>query len=85
MKLHPTRNKHVGRDVLRGRMMTEIYASENGKRVLRECQETLDRPANCDEDSQNLVLDRFACELNIYPHELQDLLKRFAAEEIGSP
>jgi hypothetical protein len=78
MKLHPTRFKQYTKDVLRGRMMTEVLASENGKRVLRECQEVLDRPANSDEQSRRLVLARFANELGIYASELEDLLKRIA-------
>jgi hypothetical protein len=78
MKLHPTRNRFAGRSELRGRMMTEIFTSERGQRVLRECQETLDRPANADDYSQQLVLERFATELDIYEYELEDLLKRLA-------
>lgn len=81
MKLHPTRFHLAGRGELRGRMMTEIFTSERGQRVLRECQETLDRPANADEYSRRLVLQRFATELDIYEHELEDLLKRLADEE----
>jgi hypothetical protein len=56
--------------------MTEILTSANGQRVLRECQETLDRPANSDEQSRKLVLRRFASELDIFTYELEDLLKR---------
>jgi hypothetical protein len=81
MKLHPTRNKLAGRSELRGRMMTEIFTSANGQRVLRECQETLDRPANTDEYSRRLVMQRFATELDIFEYELEDLLKRLADEE----
>jgi hypothetical protein len=76
VKLHPTRFKQASKSELRGRMMTEILASENGKRVLRECQETLDRPANIDETSCKLVLARFVNELDIFPLELEDLQKR---------
>jgi len=56
--------------------MTEILASANGQRVLHECRETLDRPANSDEQSRKLVLTRFASELDIFTYELEDLLKR---------
>jgi hypothetical protein len=76
VKLHATRFKQAGKSELRGRMMTEILASENGRRALRECQETLDRPANIDETSRKLVLSRFANELDIFTWELEDLLKR---------
>ena len=80
MKLHPTRFHLAGRSELRGRMMTEIFTSERGQRVLRECQETLDRPANADEYSRRLVMQRFGTELDIFEHELEDLLKRLADE-----
>ena len=56
--------------------MTEILASLNGQRVLRQCQEALDLPVNSDEISRKLVLARFANELDILPWELEDLLKR---------
>lgn len=81
MKLHPTRFHLAGRSELRGRMMTEIFTSANGQRVLRECQETLDRAANSDEYSHRLVIQRYATELDIFEHELEDLLKRLADEE----
>ena len=81
MKLHPTRFHLAGRGELRGRMMTEIFTSANGQRVLRECQETLDRPVNADNYSHQLVLERFATELDIYDYELEDLLKRLAGAE----
>jgi len=58
--------------------MTEIFTSERGQRVLRHCQETLDRPANADDYSRQSVLQRFATELDIYEYELEDLLKRLA-------
>lgn len=76
MKLHPTRFKQYTKGELRGRMMMEILASENGQRVLRECQEASDRPANYDRQSRKLVLTRFAMELDILTWELEDLLKR---------
>jgi hypothetical protein len=76
MKVNPYRFAQAGKDALRGRMMTAILASENGKRALRECQETLDRPANSDEESRKLVLTRFAIELDIFTYELEDLLRR---------
>jgi hypothetical protein len=78
MKANPYRFAQAGKSELRGRMMTEILASENGQRVLRECQETLGRPANSDEQSRKLVLTRFASELDIFTYELEDLLKRMA-------
>jgi hypothetical protein len=81
MKLRPTRFHLAGRSELRGRMMTEVFTSANGQRVLRECQETLDRPANADEYSRQLVMQRFAIELDIFDYELADLLKRLADEE----
>src|ERR1700694_1363449 len=56
MKLHPMRNAHVGRSVLRGRIMSQIFSSSNGKRVLRECREALDLPVNSDEVSRQYVL-----------------------------
>lgn len=81
MKLRPTRFHLAGRSELRGRMMTEIFTSENGQRVLRECQETLDKPVNSDEYSRRLVIQRYATELDIFEHELGDLLTRLADEE----
>lgn len=81
MKLHPTRNKFAGRSELRGRMMKEIFTSERGQQVLRECQETLDRPANADDYSRQLVVQRFATELDIYEYELEDLLKRLGGAD----
>jgi hypothetical protein len=82
MKLHPTRNKQATKGELRGRMMTEILTSTNGQRVLRECQGDLDLPVNSDETSRKFVVRRFATELDIYDYELEDLLKRFVAEDI---
>jgi len=81
MKLHPTRFHLAGRGELRGRMMKEIFTSERGQRVLSECQETLDRPANADDYSRQLVMQRFATELDIYEYELEDLLKRLAGAD----
>jgi hypothetical protein len=81
MKVHPTRNKLAGRSELRGRMMTDIFNSANGQRVLRECQETLDKPANADEHSRRLVMQRFATELDLFEYELVDLLKRLAGAD----
>ena len=57
-------------------MMTAILASSNGQRVLRECKAALDLPVNSDEESRRLVFARFADELDIFPSELEDLLKR---------
>lgn len=81
MKVHPTRFKQFTKDELRGRMMTEIFSSGNDQRVLRECQETLDHPANSDKQSRQMVLKRYATELDIFDYELEDLLMRLAAEE----
>jgi hypothetical protein len=83
MKLHPTRFKQYTKGELRGRMMTEIIASPRGKRVLCECQEALDRPANGDEGSRKLVLTRYASELDIFTWELEDLLNRIAGDKPG--
>jgi hypothetical protein len=74
MKLHPMRNAHVGRSVLRGRIMSEIFSSTNGKRVIRECRQALDQPVNSDEESRRYVLARYAIELDITTAELEDLL-----------
>ena len=74
MKLHPMRNAHVGRRVLRGRIMSEIFSSANGKRVLRECRAALDLAVNSDEVSRQYVLARYAMEVDITPAELEDLL-----------
>ncbi len=56
-------------------MISEIFASSNGQRVLRECQTALDLPVNSDETSRQYVLTRYATELDIYPHELEELLQ----------
>jgi hypothetical protein len=74
MKLHPMRNAHVGRSVLRGRIMSEIFSSANGQRVLRECRAALELSVNSDEESRKLVLARYAIELDIVAAELEDLL-----------
>jgi len=76
MKLHPFRAARVGKGILRDRITAEVAKSPAGQRVLRECQATLDLPANCDEISRKLVLNRFADELGLYPHELEELLVR---------
>ena len=81
MKLHPTRLGQYSRYELRGRKITEILSSENGKWVLHQCQETLDKPANADGHSRHMVLQRFATELDMFEYELEDLLKRVADEE----
>jgi hypothetical protein len=62
--------------------MSEVFASNNGQRVIRECQETLNHPANCDEESRSLVLNRYADEVNLYPHELLELLERFDPKDL---
>lgn len=76
MKMNPTRFKGAGRNILRSRMLAEVFASGKGQRVIRECLEALNRPANSDEYSRSLVLNRFADEVNLYPHELLELLGR---------
>lgn len=81
MKLHPFRAAHVGRSILRDRMISEIVKSPTGQRVIRECQEALDLPVNSDEISRKLVLNRFADELDLYPHELEELLVRTMPKE----
>jgi hypothetical protein len=81
MKLHPFRAAHVGRSILRDRMISEIVKSPTGQRVIRECQEALDLPVNSDEISRKLVLNRFADELDLYPHELEELLVRTTPKE----
>jgi len=68
------RNAHVGRSVHRGRIMSEIFSSANGKRVLGETREALDLPVNNDELSRQYVLARYAMEVDITPEELEDLL-----------
>jgi hypothetical protein len=80
MKLHPFRAAHVGRSILRDRMIAEIAKSPAGQRVIRECQAALDLPVNSDEISRKLVLNRFADELDLYPHELEELLARKASD-----
>jgi hypothetical protein len=62
-------------------MISEIVKSPTGQRVIRECQEALDLPVNSDEISRKLVLNRFADELDLYPHELEELLVRVAPKE----
>lgn len=76
MKVHPCRFAQAGKHVLRERICAAIYKSSYGQRVLRECRETLDRPANADEHSRRLVIQRYAMELDILPDEIEDLLKR---------
>jgi hypothetical protein len=63
-------------------MMSEIFSSRNGQRVLSECKAALALPVNSDEESRELVLKRFAMELDIYPHELEDLLEWKATETL---
>jgi hypothetical protein len=82
MKLRPMRNTQATKGELRGRMMTEILTSANGQRALRECQADLDMPVNSDETSRKFVIRRYATELDIYDYELEDLLKRFAADDM---
>jgi hypothetical protein len=76
MKLRPFRAKHVGKQILRDRMIAEVAKSPGGQRVIRECQAALNLPVNSDELSRRLVLDRFATEVDLYPYELEGLLAR---------
>ena len=59
-------------------MMTAILNSANGQRVIRECQQALDRPVNSDEISRRFVIRRYAYELDIYDYELEYLLGRIS-------
>jgi hypothetical protein len=79
MKTHPCRFAQAGKDILRGRMVTEIAKSPAGQRVLRECQASLDLPVNSDELSRKLVLQRFAAELDLFPYELEELLSSWTS------
>ena len=81
MRLHPFRAAQVGKHILRERMAAEIAKSPAGQRVLRECQEALDRPANADETSRKLVLSRYADELSLFVYELEELLARKSEPE----
>jgi hypothetical protein len=55
--------------------MSEIFSSSNGQRVLHECRTALDLPVNSDTESRQLVLARYAVELDITSLELEDLLQ----------
>lgn len=76
MKLRPFRAAHVGKHILRERMVAKIAKSPAGQRVIRECQQALNLPVNSDELSRKLVLQRFAMELDLFPDELEELLAR---------
>ena len=76
MKVHPFRAAQAGRQVLRDRILAETEKSPAGIRVVRECQIALELPANSDSVSRKLVLQRYATELDIFPHELEELLQR---------
>lgn len=76
MNIHPCRFAQAGKASLRGRICAAVFKSPYGQRVLRECQETLNKSANVDEYSQRLVIRRYAMELDLLPDELKDLLKR---------
>jgi hypothetical protein len=76
LKLHPFRFKQAGKHVLRERMVAEVAKSPAGRRVVRECQDALNLPVNSDADSRKLVLARFSNELDLFPHELEELLTR---------
>ncbi len=81
MKLHPFRASRPGKGILRDRITAEIAKSLAGQRVLRECQPALDLPASCDEISPKLVLNRFGDELDLYPHELEELVVRTSGKK----
>lgn len=85
MKLHPFRFKHAGRRVLRDRIIAETAKSSSGQRVIRECLEALDLPVNSDPDSRKFVLARFAMEVDLFPHELDELLVRTALAARKTP
>jgi hypothetical protein len=76
MKAHPFRGAQVGKHILRERITAKIAASPAGVRVIRECQAALDLPVNSDTTSRELVLQRYATELDLYPAELEELLRR---------
>lgn len=76
MKAHPFRGAQVGKHILRERITAKIAASPAGVRVIRQCQAALDRPVNSDPTSQKLVLQRYAIELDLFPAELEELLRR---------
>jgi hypothetical protein len=78
MKVHPFRFAQAGRHVLRERIVSETAKSPAGQRVVRECQEALNLPVNSDPVSRKLVMTRFAMELDLFPHELEELLVRTA-------
>ena len=85
MKLRPFRFAQAGRHVLRERIVADAAKSPAGQRVVRECQAALDLPVNSDPLSRQLVLKRFATELELFPHELEELLLRAALTATKKP
>jgi hypothetical protein len=55
-------------------VLAALAKSANGRRVLRECKATLDLPINNDSFSRQLVMTRYAHELDITLLELEALL-----------
>jgi hypothetical protein len=85
MQIRPTRFHLAGKGELRDRITAEIFKSESGRRVLSECLEALERPANSDEVSRRLVMGRYADELSITWYELQELLVRYSRSQEHKP
>jgi hypothetical protein len=85
MKTRPARNHLAGKRELRDRITAGIFKSESGRRVLKECLEALERPANSDEYSRRLVIARYASELSILEYELEELLVRYSRSQAGAP
>jgi hypothetical protein len=78
VKVRPTRFAQAGKNILRDRIVAEAEVSAKGRRIVKECLAALERPANQDSVSRRLVFSRYADELDLFPHELEDLLKRTA-------
>ncbi len=68
-------NRYLAKEIGRERMLDEIARSADGQRVIKECRETFARPANEDDESQSLILTRFACELGVTKFEMRFLLE----------
>jgi hypothetical protein len=83
MKTHPFRGAQAGKGILRDRILANTEKSLKGKRVVCECQEALAKPVNSDLESRKIVLNRFATELEIFPEEMEELLRR--ADPQNSP
>ena len=76
MKIRPFRHKLAGKHILREQMVAKIAKSPAGMRVVRECQTALALPVNSDVISRRLVVGRYADELDLFPHEMEELLER---------